>query len=97
MRAAWSTWWTITAHPRYGFAYGTLPEHAEAGDERFAVELRPEDETVWYDIYAFSRPKGIAWGAIRSPEDCKSALHGTRSRNANGGWPASVSDGVLFA
>jgi uncharacterized protein (UPF0548 family) len=48
------------AHSRYGFAYGTLPEHAETGEERFTVELRPEDETVWYDIYAFSRPKGLA-------------------------------------
>jgi uncharacterized protein (UPF0548 family) len=48
------------AQPRYGFAYGTLPEHAETGEERFTVEMRPEDETVWYRIYAFSRPKGIA-------------------------------------
>jgi len=46
--------------PRYGFAYGTLPEHAATGEERFTVELRPEDETVWYDIYAFSRPRGLA-------------------------------------
>ena len=48
------------AHPRYGFAYGTLTEHAETGEERFTVELRPEDETVWYDIFAFSRPNGLA-------------------------------------
>ena len=49
--------------PRYGFAYGTLTEHAETGEERFTVELRPEDQTVWYDIYAFSRPNGLArWG-----------------------------------
>jgi uncharacterized protein (UPF0548 family) len=47
-------------HPRYGFAYGTLPDHAETGEERFAVELQPEDETVWYDIYAFSKPNGLA-------------------------------------
>jgi len=45
---------------RYGFAYGTLTEHAEIGEERFTVELRAEDQTVWYDIYAFSRPKGFA-------------------------------------
>ena len=48
------------AQARYGFAYGTLTEHAETGEERFTVELRPEDETVWYDIYAFSRPNGLA-------------------------------------
>lgn len=48
------------AHPRYGFAYGTLTEHAETGEERFTVELLPDDESVWYDIYAFSRPNGLA-------------------------------------
>jgi uncharacterized protein (UPF0548 family) len=48
------------ARSRYGFAYGTLTEHAETGEERFTVELQPEDETVWYDIYAFSRPNGLA-------------------------------------
>ena len=48
------------AQSRYGFAYGTLTEHAETGEERFTVELRPEDQTVWYDIYAFSRPNGLA-------------------------------------
>lgn len=38
-----------------GFAYGTLPRHAERGEERFTVELR-QDGSVWYDVYAFSRP-----------------------------------------
>jgi uncharacterized protein (UPF0548 family) len=42
---------------RYGFAYGTLSEHAERGEERFAVEWNREDDTVWYDILAFSRPR----------------------------------------
>lgn len=40
---------------RYGFAYGTLRDHAERGEERFSVECLP-DESVWYDVYAFSRP-----------------------------------------
>lgn len=40
---------------RYGFAYGTLPDHAESGEERFLVEWRADD-TVWYDLLAFSRP-----------------------------------------
>lgn len=40
---------------RYGFAYGTLPEHVECGEERFTVEWR-DDDTVWYDLLAFSRP-----------------------------------------
>jgi uncharacterized protein (UPF0548 family) len=41
---------------RYGFAYGTLPGHAERGEERFMVEWRRDDDTVWYDLFAFSRP-----------------------------------------
>lgn len=45
---------------RYGFAYGTLAEHAEIGEERFSVEFDLGDQSVWYDVYAFSRPKGPA-------------------------------------
>ena len=41
---------------RYGFAYGTLPNHVECGEERFTIEHR-EDGSVWYDIYAFSHPQ----------------------------------------
>ena len=41
---------------RYGFAYGTLPDHAETGEERFLVEWDRASGTVWYDILAFSRP-----------------------------------------
>ncbi|VAX38725.1 hypothetical protein MNBD_PLANCTO02-1386 [hydrothermal vent metagenome] len=41
---------------RFAFAYGTLPEHAEAGEERFQVEWNREDDSVWYDLLAFSRP-----------------------------------------
>jgi len=48
------------AQSRYGFAYGTLSGHAEIGEERFTVEMKPEDQTVWYDIYALSRPNGLA-------------------------------------
>lgn len=44
---------------RYGFAYGTLPGHAESGEERFTVEWHEEDEAVWYDILAFSRPRHV--------------------------------------
>jgi uncharacterized protein (UPF0548 family) len=42
---------------RYGFAYGTLPGHVEAGEERFLVEWHHGDDSVWYDILAFSRPR----------------------------------------
>ncbi len=41
---------------RRGFAYGTLPGHAESGEERFTVEWRRGDGSVFYDLYAFSRP-----------------------------------------
>ncbi len=45
---------------RYGFAYGTLPDHAAFGEERFAVEYDTNDGAVWYDLFAFSRPGPIA-------------------------------------
>jgi len=41
---------------RFGFAYGTLAGHAESGEERFTVEWNREDDSVWYEILAFSRP-----------------------------------------
>jgi uncharacterized protein (UPF0548 family) len=40
---------------RYGFAYGTLPAHPEAGEELFLV-TRDEHGTVRFEITAFSRP-----------------------------------------
>jgi uncharacterized protein (UPF0548 family) len=47
---------------RFGFAYGTLEDHVERGEERFLIEWRQSDDSVWYDILAFSRPKHIlAW------------------------------------
>ena len=42
---------------RLGFAYGTLAEHAERGEERFTVEWNRDDDSVWYEIFAFSRPQ----------------------------------------
>lgn len=41
---------------RFGYIYGTLPEHAECGEERFLIELNETGE-VWFDILAFSRPQ----------------------------------------
>jgi uncharacterized protein (UPF0548 family) len=41
---------------RYGFAYGTLQDHAEQGEERFSIEWS-SDDSVWYDLFAFSRPR----------------------------------------
>jgi uncharacterized protein (UPF0548 family) len=40
----------------YGFAYGTLAEHAESGEERFTVTRRTGGD-IWYEIVAFSRAR----------------------------------------
>jgi uncharacterized protein (UPF0548 family) len=45
---------------RFGFAYGTLPEHAERGEERFCVEWDCASDLVSYDILSFSRPGNVA-------------------------------------
>lgn len=41
---------------KFGFAYGTLANHVERGEERFRIEWHRDDNSVWYDILAFSRP-----------------------------------------
>ena len=41
---------------QFGFAYGTLPGHAERGEELFLVE-RDQAGVVRYSIRAFSRPR----------------------------------------
>jgi len=48
--------YVVNEADRYGFAYGTLPDHLERGEERFMVEWHKADNSVWYDILAFSRP-----------------------------------------
>jgi uncharacterized protein (UPF0548 family) len=61
---ALGVWWLNAARivyvidepRRFGFAYGTLPGHAERGEERFLVEWL-DDDTVWYEIDAFSQPR----------------------------------------
>ena len=51
--------YTIQAPEKYGFAYGTLHCHAERGEERFTVEYDSETDEVWYDLYAFSKPRHL--------------------------------------
>lgn len=51
--------YTIAETYRFGFAYGTLTEHAEVGEERFSVEFDPDSNEVWYDLLAFSRPAAL--------------------------------------
>ena len=70
---------------RFGFGYGTLPGHAERGEERFSVEWNREewnreDGCVYYDVFAFSHPKHpLAWlGYTHSPAHYRDVSLGTR-------------------
>ncbi len=46
----------------FGFAYGTLTNHAEMGEETFEARLAPESEEVVYRIQAVSKPPAaMAW------------------------------------
>ena len=88
-------WWTGSARilyivdepRRFGFAYGTLPGHAECGEERFLVE-QLEDNTVWYDLRAFSRPRH--WAA-RLGQPVTRALQRRFARESKAAMAASVS------
>ena len=43
----------------FGFAYGTLTNHAESGEEIFAVSLDEASEEVTYRIRAASKPRAL--------------------------------------
>ena len=49
-----------------GFAYGTLPGHAESGEELFLVRYDPATENVYADVTAFSR-HATWWSRLASP------------------------------
>ena len=50
---------------RFGFAYGTLPDHGVRGEERFTVEWDHADDSVTYDVLAMSRPGSVlSWVAL---------------------------------
>ena len=51
---------------RFGFAYGTLTNHAESGEELFDVFLDPESDDVRYGIRATSKPQ-VALARIGRP------------------------------
>jgi uncharacterized protein (UPF0548 family) len=68
---------------RRGFSYGTLQHHVESGEERFSVEYHRADDSVWYDILAFSVPKHplarLGYPLSRAVQrrfatDCKAAM-----------------------
>jgi uncharacterized protein (UPF0548 family) len=49
-----------------GFAYGTLPGHAESGEERFMVRYDPAADEVHAEVVAFSR-HATWWSRLGSP------------------------------
>jgi uncharacterized protein (UPF0548 family) len=51
---------------RRGFAYGTLPGHAESGEELFVVRYEPATDEVYADVTAFSR-HATWWSRLASP------------------------------
>jgi len=51
---------------RRGFAYGSLPGHAVAGEEMFGVRYDPADSSVHAEVVAFSRP-ATWWSQIGAP------------------------------
>ena len=44
---------------RFGFAYGALANHAEAGEELFEVSMQPHTGDVLYRIRAVSWPQAV--------------------------------------
>jgi uncharacterized protein (UPF0548 family) len=51
---------------RRGFAYGTLPGHAESGEELFLVRYNHATEEVYAEVAAFSR-HATWWSRLASP------------------------------
>jgi uncharacterized protein (UPF0548 family) len=51
---------------KFGFGYGTLPDHAETGEERFLLEWDRGTDMVSYEILAFSNPNHL-WGWLAYP------------------------------
>jgi uncharacterized protein (UPF0548 family) len=51
---------------RRGFAYGTLPGHAESGEEQFVVRYDPATDEVHAEVVAFSR-HATWWSRLGSP------------------------------
>jgi len=51
--------YSIAEAAEFGFAHGTLTNHAESGEEIFKVTLRPDTGDVTYVIRAASRPRAL--------------------------------------
>jgi uncharacterized protein (UPF0548 family) len=52
----------VNGSSAFGYAYGTLPNHAESGEELFEVFIDPRSDDVIYRIRATSKPQAmLAW------------------------------------
>jgi uncharacterized protein (UPF0548 family) len=52
----------VEEHNAFGFAYGTLTNHAECGEEIFKVSISPDTGDVSYEIQAASHPRAaLVW------------------------------------
>jgi uncharacterized protein (UPF0548 family) len=66
VRAPCRVVYVVDEPDRRGFAYGTLPGHAESGEERFMVRYDPATDAVHAEVVAFSR-HGTWWSRLGSP------------------------------
>ena len=58
--------YVLDAPTARGFAYGTLPGHAECGEERFAVRYDRASGSVYAEVVAFSR-HATWWSRLGAP------------------------------
>jgi uncharacterized protein (UPF0548 family) len=66
VRAPCRVVYVIDEADRRGYAYGTLPGHAESGEELFLVRYDPATDEVYADVTAFSR-HATWWSRLGSP------------------------------
>jgi uncharacterized protein (UPF0548 family) len=67
MRAPCRVVYVVVDEPdRRGFAYGTLPGHAETGEELFMVRYDPATDEVHAEVTAFSR-HAMWWSKAAGP------------------------------
>ncbi len=66
VRAPCRVVYVVDEPDRRGFAYGTLPGHAESGEEMFLVQYDPDTDEVSAAVTAFSR-HATWWSRLASP------------------------------
>jgi uncharacterized protein (UPF0548 family) len=66
VRAPCRVVYVIDETDRRGYAYGTLPGHAESGEELFSVRFDPATDQVYAEVRAFSR-HGTWWSRLAAP------------------------------